>query len=292
MGDILSATVWMHFYPHGCETLFVLGMKPDEELLRLHFELSNRTRVELLRTLLRQPLNIAGLSKEHGLTHQSCGKHLSRLIEVNLIDRDPEGLISITDYGMNILHLMEAPMFLSNNREYFSKHTLTGLPSEYIHRIGELNEAEFVDDVMLVFNNIVKMYNDAEEYVYRITDRYLMLTVNGSLRALERGVPQKIIDPTRFPSPPNFDDVLPFEQYWRKGLFEMKHLPCLDVFLAMSEKCVCALSFPDPDGRFAYYGYMSEDIRVHKWCLDLFNHYWGMAESRKDFHWFRKRNEE
>jgi len=56
-------------------TLFALGMKPDEELLRLLFELSNRTRVDLLRTLENNPMNIAGLSKTHGLTHQTCGKH-------------------------------------------------------------------------------------------------------------------------------------------------------------------------------------------------------------------------
>lgn len=263
-------------------------MEPDEELLRLHFELSNRTRVNILRTLEKQSMNIAGLSKEHDLTHQACGKHLNRLFEVNLIDRDSEGMISITDYGRTILYLMEAPMFLSNNRDYFSRHTLKRLPMEFIQRIGELNEAEYVDDVMLIFNNIVKMYNEAEEYVYRITDRYLMLTVNESLKALERGVHQKIIDPTRFPPPPNFDDVLPFEQWWRKGLFEMKHLQCLDVFLAISEKSVCALSFPDLDGKFGYYGYMSEDSRVHKWCHDLFCHYWDKAEERKDFHWFRK----
>ena len=130
-------------------------MEPDEELLRLHFELSNRTRVDMLRTLERQPMNIAGLSKEHDLTHQACGKHLNRLFEVKLIDRDSEGLISITDYGQTILHLMEAPMFLSKNRDYFAGHTLKGLPMEFIHRIGELNEADYVDDVMLIFNNIV-----------------------------------------------------------------------------------------------------------------------------------------
>jgi predicted transcriptional regulator len=58
----------------------------------------------------------------------------------------------------------------------------------------------------------------------------------------------------------------------------------------MSEKRVCALSFPDLEGKFGYFGFTSTDPRVHKWCLDLFNHYWDISEVRTDYHWFRRRN--
>ena len=43
------------------------------------------------------------------------------------------------------------------------------------------------------------------------------------------------------------------------GLLEFRVLRRVDVFLYMTEKEVCALAFPNLDGRFDYLGFTSTD---------------------------------
>ena len=62
-----------------------------------------------------------------------------------------------------------------------------------------------------------------------------------------------------------------------------KMLERLDTYLFMSEKEVAVLAFPTLNGKFDYLGFASTDERAHKWCSDLFLHYWERAEAKKEF---------
>ena len=44
-------------------------------------------------------MNLKGLSEELGIINQQCTRHLSRLIETGLAEKDPEGLYHISPYG-------------------------------------------------------------------------------------------------------------------------------------------------------------------------------------------------
>jgi predicted transcriptional regulator len=50
------------------------------------------------------------------------------------------------------------------------------------------------------------------------------------------------------------------------------------VFLYMTEKEVSALAFSTLKGDFDHLGFTSRDEKAHRWCEDLFNHYWGRSE--------------
>ena len=49
------------------------------------------------------------------------------------------------------------------------------------------------------------------------------------------------------------------------------------IFIAMSEKEVAALAFPSAEGRFDYLGFTASDEEAHRWCRDLYLHYWDAA---------------
>jgi predicted transcriptional regulator len=255
-------------------------------LCNLFFELSNEDRISILRILSGGPLNLTNLSKQLGVTNQECSRHLSRLIEEKIVEKTPDGLHRISPYGELIVRTSRAQSFVVEHRDYFNTHTLSALPEEFVARIGELSRSEYVDDVMVVFQNIERMFREAEERTMRITDHYLALGVPASLSASERGVRFRIITPVDIEYPQDFEErTAPFRRLMQEGSFTPREAERADVFLAMSEREVAALSFPNRDGRFDYLGFTSKGSAALRWCEDLFEHYWERARPKTNLPW-------
>jgi len=255
------------------------------EIGDLYFELSNEARLEALVILSREPKKLTGLSREIGISNQECSRHMARLTEALLAEKSPEGLYGLTPYGELVLRLHRGQAFISEHREYFTTHTLDGIPHEFVGRLGELSECGFVDDVMVVFHNISRMYQEAEEYAYRMTDRWLLMVLQDSIDATERGVEMRLLEEEAIPLSPGYEATNELEDAWRKGTFKDRILEDLPAFIAMSEKEVAALAFPTTDGRFDYLGFTSKDEDAHRWCKDLFEHYWEKGKDKTNFVW-------
>jgi predicted transcriptional regulator len=257
-----------------------------ERICELYFELSNETRINILRILNGGPLNLTNLSKELGVTTQECSRHLSRLVEAKLLEKTPDGHYRVSPYGELMIRTTRGQSFIVEHRDYFSTHTLGALPDEFVGRIGELSKCEYIEDVMVVFQNIERMFREAEEQAMRITDQYLLLAVPASKASTERGVKFRIITIKDIAYPPDFTETTAsFEKWLQEGRFTPREADRIDVFLAMSERAVAALSFPGRDGRFDYLGFTSRDEAALKWCRDLFEYYWERAEPKLDFPW-------
>ena len=155
-----------------------------ENLCNLFFEFSNEDRLRILRTLQNSHLTVTALSKELDLTTQETSRHLSRLGEVGLSLKNPDGTHSLTGYGELSLKQMTGYKFITDQKEYFQNHNLSNLPVEFINRIGELENSRYVDDVMVIFHLIDQMIRDAEEYVWRLTDRYIITIIPAWSEAL------------------------------------------------------------------------------------------------------------
>ena len=50
--------------------------------------------------------------------------------------------------------------------------------------------------------------------------------------------------------------------------------------MAISEKEVAALAFPEVTGGFDYLGFTSRDEKTLKWCTELFQYYWDRAKPK------------
>ena len=252
----------------------------------LYFELSNEDRVNILNILSEDPLNLTKLSKRLDITNQECSRHLSRLIEAKLINKTPETQYQTSQFGELILRTKRGQSFIFKHRDYFNSHSLSSIPTVFVNRIGELSESQYVGDVMVVFQNIDRMFKEAEEYAFRITDQYLLLAVPSSLAATKTGLNFKIITNKNIDYPPEFEKTTtPFQKLMQEGYFTPKEQGQVDVFLAMSEQEVAALSFPDISGKYDYIGFSSKDSSTVKWCKDLFEYYWDMAEPKLDLPW-------
>jgi len=95
-----------------------------ERLCDLYFELSNEDRLEILRKLEGETLNVTGIARELEITTQECSRHLARLSEAMLVERNPEGGYSLSQYGRLSLRIIAGQSFVSEHRDYFNAHSL------------------------------------------------------------------------------------------------------------------------------------------------------------------------
>ncbi len=249
-----------------------------EDLCDILFEVSNEDRLRILKALREEPRNLTALARGLGLSTQEASRHAARLSSVGLAAKDPEGLYALTPYGCLTLDQLRGIEFTSRCRDYFNAHTAEDLPPEYGARLGELSCATPVEDVMVVIHNIEKMIREAEEYIYRLTDRYLMMALPLLEEAVDRGVEFRLMRTRDFEFPPDWpgEGVILREARLR-GQFQVRASDSALIFIAMSEKEVGALSFPSAKGRFDYLGFTASDEESHRWCLDLYLHYWDAA---------------
>jgi predicted transcriptional regulator len=249
-------------------------------LCELLFEASNEDRLQIVSLLSEKPMNLTTLSKRTGIGTQEISRHVARLTESGIIKRETDGLNNITPYGMLALSQLSGLRFITKNRHYFSEHYLDKLPESFIHRLGELNESTYLEDTILAFDNVERMIQESEEYVYRITDRYLTSWLPVIEDALQRGIEYRLLSPEDVVVPSNFKMGLIMTKARISEQFKVGSIPGPYVFLAMSEKEVSALGFPNTKGKMDYYSFSSKDLKFHGWCYDLFNYYWSRSTAK------------
>ena len=283
-----------------------------ERLCDIFFELSNEDRLEILFKLQEGHMKVTTLSRELEITTQECSRHMARLSEANLVEKDPEGFFNLTQYGGASLKLIPSWHFISKHSDYFNTHTLEKLPSELVCRIGELQKSDPTEDVMVTFHVVESLIKNAEEYVWLMHGQYLLNTLPLLRERLENGVkfrtfepltkePRRSLDPMR-PHYLQEDDEVFFMKVWESGQVSTRFSDDIDAFLYVSEK-EAVIAFPLSDGGFDYLGFRSKEPSMRRFCRDLFDFYWEngvpltrerglrVLELRKKFYQERKANE-
>jgi len=246
------------------------------------FELSNEDRHRILLRLDEEPSNLTNLARELELSFPETSRHVLRLSEVGLIQKDVKGSYRLTPYGEVVLKQLHELEFTSKHKDYFINHTLTDLPIEYIKRLGDLKGSKYTDDTMRFFHRIENLIKEAEEYVWFQIDEYPISALSSIEEAIGRGVQFRIIEPEERVTGPHlsldaFDDIPDLARTRHTPLAEHRTLEKSDVFLFLSEKGGL-LAFPAFEGRCDYRGFNITDERSLKWCEDIFQHYWKRAE--------------
>jgi predicted transcriptional regulator len=249
-------------------------MKGQEAFCDLLFEISHEDRLRMMEELSKEPLTATSISRRLDIPTQEASRHLARLTKIGLTGRSSEGQYTLTPYGTLSLNLLAGERFASRHREYFASHTTSKLPPAFAARLGELSEATYIDDVMITMHNVERVIREAQEYVVRIIDRYQLTTIPHIVDSLERGVEYRVLEPFDIVRPPGYKPHTGLKKAEAEGRFKDRSILDMSVCMIVSEKEVAAICFPTPDGRFDYRGFTSTDAATHKWCMELFEHYW------------------
>ncbi|MFX1560910.1 MAG: helix-turn-helix domain-containing protein [Promethearchaeota archaeon] len=247
-----------------------------EDLSKLLFELSNEDRLRILKVLGVGPQKLTALASTLDLTVQETSRHLSRMTKSKLIQKGSDGAYSVTEYGTRLQEVLPSFSFLIQNRDYFMTHTFGDLPQQFISRLGDLVNAEYTDNAVVLFQHVDSLISTANEYVWILADQALSSTFPLLMESMERGVEFRVALPSDIGVPEIPKDKLPDFSKFRNTLMEPRHLDNVSHVVILSES-ESILALPDLNGRPDYLGFKIEDKIGHLWCHDVFLDFWEKA---------------
>jgi predicted transcriptional regulator len=251
-----------------------------EHLAELLFILASIDRLTLLSEIAIQNRRLSQLTTTLSATPQETSKHLTRLRDAKLIEKDSDGLFSLTAFGKIIVNLLPSIRFVTENREYFLSHDISSLPLEFIERLGELQEGQYGEKVGSILAHIQQVVQDAEEYIWLMADHPLggqeYVTKSGKLENTSSVTWRVII-----PADSNIDwTELRRTVGTHKGRIEYHLIEDpndIKAGIALNEK-IAGLTFPNTRGKLDFNsGFRSSNPVFRKWCQDLFEHHWSKA---------------
>ena len=248
------------------------------------FEVSNEKRYEILIALREKAKRITDIAREMELKTPEARRHVSRMSEVGLIQRNVEGFYSITPYGEGMLILLKEFDFMTRHRDYFQTHKLTTIPTRLLKQIGALGESIETVNVLDFLRYTENLLKESNEYVWFCVDQFPMNSLTTIVESIERGVQLRIIEPRERILNPDIESMTSEET---QALSRTRQTPLVDqrmvddvnIVMFISEKR-CVIAFPMSDGQFDYKGFTASDSSSLNWSTELFQHYWDEAESR------------
>lgn len=242
------------------------------ELCELFFELSNEDRVNILYLLQKEHLNLTNISNKLDLRNQETSRHLSRLEESRLVLKNTDGTYQNTAFTGLILRKQSEIGFLLDHRDYFNSHLVMGLPSDLLAKLGVLSNSNYIDDTLIALQVVKRIIEESEEYLFRLSDQFLMVLIDPIVAATKRGINYFFIYSADIKVPPNAKETVRLRDAQRKGSFFSYTHENIRAFMVMSEKEVM-LAFPQHDGSYDYTGFNSTNVDVLRWCKELYEHH-------------------
>ena len=242
-----------------------------DEIVKLLFDISSSYRLTLLFAVRKENLRLTQLAEKISATIQETSRHLGRLIDAKLIEKNSDGSYTVTSYGRLVLILLSSYNFLSKNKDYFLSHDISFLPQEFIERIGELSLYEYSLNVSNVLRHIEQVISSAKEYIWLMADQAVITGPSINQAIGNRDVSVNIIIPKSSLTPEEYQQI---KRLLRDKL-ELKLVPDenIKIGIAMNEK-IAGIAFPDLKGKMDFNsGFTSGSIDFHKWCGDLFSFY-------------------
>lgn len=262
-------------------------MQNDLATQSIFENLSSPIRFEILTSLSNEPMKPSQIAKNQKMTIQGIQRHIKRLIDTKLVEKYVDGKIALTPIGEITLQQMPTFEFLTKNSSYFSSHTLTGVPSFLIQRIGELNNSELISDVMRGWQVAKEIAENAKKFLYSVTITMPNEAFDVLQTALQDNLQTKILfGRNTYVSKGYY--IHPARKSWveakKRGQVEeryVKHVP-LTVLISENDAHVQFanknLGEPDTLGLF-----VSKDELFKQWCLDLFHYYWNDVSKVDEF---------
>ncbi|MEM2759462.1 MAG: transcriptional regulator [Nitrososphaerales archaeon] len=244
---------------------------------QIFVELAGDLRRQMMIKLNQESLRLSELSKELNATMQEAHRNVNRLIEVGLVEKDPEGLLSLTTYGKVILKQIPTFAFLTEHKEYFEEHTVGDLPMKFIQRMGALYNGQLIKGVVRVLEVWKDIYYDANEYIYEIMAQVPLDLIEPLVAKIRRGVKFSYIFGQDVVVPKGRSEllqILGWRELMSKGLVERKMADKVQVMTVLNERQASVL-FPNLKGEADLNNmFYSDDPLFHEWCLDYFRYKW------------------
>jgi predicted transcriptional regulator len=244
-----------------------------QELDKLLFELSSKERMTILLDLQKNKSKLSHIAKKLELTITETSRHLQRLSNDKLIQKEPNGLYGLTSFGTIVLSELSGLSLVYRQRKYFLEHNISIIPHQFINRVGELSGSTYVGEVMSNIEEGENRIREAQELVWILSDQILTSSVPTLMEKIKKPFDLRIILPEgKFP--PENKSRLPLTI----SNIKKRVLPKIDVIIVMTEE-YATFCLPNRDDKLDYTGFTGTDPKFLQWCKDLFLYYWEQAKT-------------
>jgi predicted transcriptional regulator len=243
-----------------------------KKLHKLLFELSSSERMSILLALQQHRLRLSQISRRLDLTVAEASRHLHRLSEARLIEKDTTGSYEVTQYGKLVLSLLSGLGFVIKHQDYFLEYDVSCLPDEFVGRMGELTNGEFGADIFRNIELTEKEFREAEEFIWVMSDQILKSLIPVVAGKVKQTFDTRFIFPETV-MPPDSKAPIPSTL---PGI-QKRVLPKVEAIVIVTDKAA-GFCLPNSNGRIDYRNLNGNDSKFRKWCKDLFLYYWEKAK--------------
>ena len=233
---------------------------------KLFFELASESRLSILYELLASDLRMQEIARRLKITDTETSRQLLRLSEASLIQKQPNGTYSVTQYGKLLLQFSRSFEFALKFKQSLLTRDIWRLPQPLINRLGELSQTNSTTGTIDVLNCMESLISEAEKFLLCIVDRPLHAINAKAVEKIGKGVTIKAIF-----EPGNL-------QYYQKipetkGLVEKKLVDQIPATMLISEKSA-AIDLVSIDARGDSALFYGSDPQFLGWARDLFDYCW------------------
>ncbi len=236
----------------------------------LFAELASKNRLAIIYALEEGPLKFSQMATKIGATSPELSRQLNRLLEVELIRKDAEGVYSLSPLSQALLPSMANFEVIGKFSQFFRKHDVSSIPTELSRRLEALEEGEVVEGVFVLVEKVEKLFEDISEYSWYLSNDFPRFYVPRMKKKLDEGVKVRILYPESL-----IDVVL--SEFGNDVIqrVEMRAIDEVNVIINVSDS-FGLMALPGPDGvidRDMVLLGCTEEFR--QWCGDVFEYYWG-----------------
>jgi len=229
-------------------------------------------RINILLELQKSRLKLSHVSQRLDLTVTEASRHLHRLSEAKIIEKDIDGLYGLTSYGELSLSLLSGLGFVNNHKDFFLEYDVSCLPYEFIDRIGELGGGKYGGEILGNIELIENEFKKADEFIWVISDQILKSLIPIVIEKIKQPFDFRFISSQKVIP---FDNIAPLPS--TLGGVQKRMLPKVDIIVVVTDKAA-GFCFPQKNGKIDYRNFNGNDIKFCKWCKDLFIYYWEKAK--------------
>ncbi len=150
---------------------------------------------------------------------------------------------------------------------------------------------------MLTFYEAEKMMDEAEKFLWLLSDQHLVSAVPHMKNTLEKGASLRVLLPADLTYPEGYfeqkavkDYIVVETQAKREGRLEERWIDRVDTAIGVSDTVSGRIFFPMLEGDFDYKGFTVTDVLSHEYCKDLFEYYWNKASAKVPNQFFDSAN--
>ena len=242
-------------------------------------EFASEQRLNILINLAEKKLNISKLAEILDATKPEVHRNVSRLTKADLITKESDGNYILTIYGKTTLMQIPTLSFISENKEYFTNHTLGNLETKFIQRLGALRDKKQIKGYVKVMEKWKKIHEDAEIYIYNILSEvpYTNDIIDIITSKLEKDIKIQSIFSERAIIPESRKRIFQkkgFHEYVVKGTLERKIMKDVSILVLVTDK-EAGIFFTNNQGEPDLSTmFTSTNVDFHDWCFDYFKWCW------------------